>query len=171
MLDVQKTKHQTVKVEGVNLFYREAGRRDAPGVLLLHGQPSSSYSFRDVISPLAEVARVVAPDLPGFGFTEAPDDYEYTFEVMARAIDSLTSRHRAPTLMSSLPRAALSRASRSSRSTGPSRSARFSSEGVVGSDCRMPSSGIRRGPLHAAGHAQHAGFRQQLSLRARTLAL
>ena len=90
MLDAHKTKHHTVEVGGVNLFYREAGRRDAPGVLLLHGQPSSSYSFRDVISPLAEVARVVAPDLPGFGFTEAPDDYEYTFEAMARTIDALT---------------------------------------------------------------------------------
>ncbi|WP_105403340.1 alpha/beta fold hydrolase [Neorhizobium sp. T7_12] len=90
MLDVQKAKHQTVTVDGVNLFYREAGRRDAPGVLLLHGQPSSSYSFRDVISPLASVARVVAPDLPGFGFTEAPDDYEYTFDAMARTVDALT---------------------------------------------------------------------------------
>ncbi|OWV77165.1 hydrolase [Rhizobium sp. R339] len=89
MLDVQKAHHRTVVVDGVELFYREAGPRDAPGVLLLHGQPSSSYSFRDVISPLAEVAWVVAPDLPGFGFTEAPDDYEYTFEAMARTIDAL----------------------------------------------------------------------------------
>ncbi|CCV03626.1 Alpha/beta hydrolase fold protein [Mesorhizobium metallidurans STM 2683] len=89
MLNVQKTKHHIVVVDGVDLFYREAGRRGAPGVLLLHGQPSSSYSFRNVISPLAEVARVVAPDLPGFGFTEAPDDYEYTFEAMARTIDAL----------------------------------------------------------------------------------
>jgi pimeloyl-ACP methyl ester carboxylesterase len=90
MLNIQKVRHRTIEVDGVNLFYREAGRRDAPGVLLLHGQPSSSYSFRDVISPLAEVARVVAPDLPGFGFTEAPEDYPYTFEAMARTIDALT---------------------------------------------------------------------------------
>jgi pimeloyl-ACP methyl ester carboxylesterase len=90
MLDIQKTRHRTVKVDGVNLFYREAGRRGAPGVLLLHGQPCSSYSFRNVIGPLAEVARVVAPDLPGFGFTEAPNDYEYTFDAMARTIDALT---------------------------------------------------------------------------------
>jgi pimeloyl-ACP methyl ester carboxylesterase len=74
----------------VQLFYREAGARDAPGVLLLHGQPSSSYSFRNVMSPLAEVAHVVAPDLPGFGFTESPDDYEYTFRAMARTVDALT---------------------------------------------------------------------------------
>lgn len=90
MLDIQRTKHKTIDLDGVNVFYREAGRPDAPGVLLLHGQPSSSYSFREVIAPLAEVARVVAPDLPGFGFTEAPDDYEYTFETMARTIDALT---------------------------------------------------------------------------------
>jgi pimeloyl-ACP methyl ester carboxylesterase len=90
LLDVQKTKHRTMDIDGVQLFYREAGRRDAPGLLLLHGQPSSSYSFREVMSPLAEVAHVVAPDLPGFGFTEAPDDYEYTFENMARTVDALT---------------------------------------------------------------------------------
>lgn len=92
MLNVQKARHQTVKVDGVDLFYREAGRRSAPGVLLLHGQPCSSYGFRHVIGPLAEVARVVAPDLPGFGFTEAPDDYEYTFDAMARTIDALTQK-------------------------------------------------------------------------------
>ncbi|WP_077967515.1 alpha/beta fold hydrolase [Ensifer adhaerens] len=90
MLTVEKAKHRTVEVDGVKLFYREAGRRNGPGVLLLHGQPSSSYSFREVIGPLASVARVVAPDLPGFGFTEAPGDYEYTFEAMARTIDALT---------------------------------------------------------------------------------
>jgi pimeloyl-ACP methyl ester carboxylesterase len=92
MLNVHKAKHRTIEVDGVKLFYREAGRRDAPGVLLLHGQPSSSYSFRDVISPLAEVARVVAPDLPGFGFTEAPDDYEFTFDAMARTIDAMAQQ-------------------------------------------------------------------------------
>ncbi|TSD86715.1 alpha/beta hydrolase [Mycobacterium sp. KBS0706] len=90
MLDVHKTRHRMIEVDGVTLFYREAGWPEASGVLLLHGQPSSSYSFRDVIGPLAEVTRVVAPDLPGFGFTEAPDDYPYTFEAMARTVDALT---------------------------------------------------------------------------------
>lgn len=90
MLDIHRIKHRTADVDGVKLFYREAGSVDAPGLLLLHGQPSSSYSFRDVISPLAEVARIVAPDLPGFGFTQAPDDYPYTFEAMARTIDAWT---------------------------------------------------------------------------------
>jgi len=92
MLNVQKTRHHTIDLDGVKLFYREAGRHDAPGVLLLHGQPCSSYGFRNVIGPLAEVARVVAPDLPGFGFTEAPEDYPYTFDAMAQTIDALTQQ-------------------------------------------------------------------------------
>lgn len=90
MSKVQRVEHHTVNVDGVDLFYREAGRRGAPGLLLLHGQPCSSFYFRHVIGPLAEVAHVVAPDLPGFGFTEAPDDYPYTFDAMARTIDALT---------------------------------------------------------------------------------
>jgi pimeloyl-ACP methyl ester carboxylesterase len=90
VLDVQKTKHCTVEADGLTVFYREAGMPDAPGLLLLHGFPSSSHSFRNIISPLAEVARVVAPDMPGFGFTEAPDAYDYTFENIARSIDAFT---------------------------------------------------------------------------------
>jgi pimeloyl-ACP methyl ester carboxylesterase len=79
-----------VKADGLTLFYREAGKADAPGLLLLHGFPSSSHSFRDIMGPLADVARVVAPDLPGFGFTEAPEDYAYTFDAMAGSIDAFT---------------------------------------------------------------------------------
>lgn len=92
MLDAQRARHHFVDINGVNLFYREAGRRDAPGVLLVHGQPCSSYYFRHVMSPLAETAWVVAPDLPGFGFTEAPGDYPYTFDAMALTIDALTQK-------------------------------------------------------------------------------
>lgn len=89
MQAIEKTRHHTVNVDGVDLFYREAGRRGAPGLLLLHGQPCSSFYFRHVIGPLSEVAHVVAPDLPGFGFTEAPEDYPYTFDAMAETIDAL----------------------------------------------------------------------------------
>lgn len=89
MQTIEKTRHHTVNVGGVDLFYREAGRRGAPGLLLLHGQPCSSFYFRHVIGPLSEVAHVVAPDLPGFGFTEAPDDYPYTFDAMAQTVDTL----------------------------------------------------------------------------------
>lgn len=92
MIRVPKTRHLRAEIDGVNLFYREAGRADAPGLLLLHGQPCSSHYFRHVIGPLSDVAHVVAPDLPGFGFTEAPGDYPYTFDAMARTIDALTRK-------------------------------------------------------------------------------
>ncbi len=92
MLDIGKPRHRTIDLDGVKLFYREAGSSDAPGLLLLHGQPCSSFYFRHVIGPLAGVAHVVAPDLPGFGFTEAPSHYPYTFDAMARTIDALTEK-------------------------------------------------------------------------------
>lgn len=75
MQTVEKPRHRTVNFDGVDLFYREAGQPGTPGLLLLHGQPCSSFYFRNVLGPLSEVAHVVAPDLPGFGFTEAPEDY------------------------------------------------------------------------------------------------
>ncbi|WP_274631303.1 alpha/beta fold hydrolase [Arvimicrobium flavum] len=89
MQTIEKTRHHTADVDGVHLFYREAGQRGTPGLLLLHGQPCSSFYFRNVIGPLSKVAHIVAPDLPGFGFTEAPDDYPYTFDAMAETIDTL----------------------------------------------------------------------------------
>jgi len=93
MRERQAIRHETVDVDGVTLFYREAGRPDGPGLLLLHGDLASSFGFRDVMGPLAEVARVVAPDLPGFGGrTEVPDDYELGFDNVARTIDRFTRR-------------------------------------------------------------------------------
>lgn len=92
MLELRKAKHHTVKLDGVDLFFREAGRPEAPGILLLHGQPCSSFYFRHVMSPLAEVAWVVAPDLPGFGLTEAPQTYDYTFDAVAKTVDLLTQK-------------------------------------------------------------------------------
>jgi pimeloyl-ACP methyl ester carboxylesterase len=89
LLDAYKIKHRTVEADGLSIFYREAGMPDAPVLLLLHGFPSSSHSFRNIMSPLALVARV-APDLPGFGFTEAPDGYDYTFKNIGRTIDAFT---------------------------------------------------------------------------------
>lgn len=86
----EKPRHRSAVVDGVEVFYREAGAPDGPSVLLLHGFPSSSHSFRDVIAPLAEVSRVIAPDLPGFGFSSAPnvDAYEYTFANLADTVDA-----------------------------------------------------------------------------------
>ncbi|KAK4038829.1 Alpha/Beta hydrolase protein [Parachaetomium inaequale] len=75
------TQIATVKADGVEVFYRTAGPADAPTVVLLHGFPSSSHMFRHLIPLLATRYRVVAPDLPGFGFTKAPAErnYKYTF--------------------------------------------------------------------------------------------
>ena len=61
-----------VEADGINIFYREAGPKDAPVVLLLHGFPTSSFQYRHLIPRLADRYRVIAPDLPGFGFTEVP---------------------------------------------------------------------------------------------------
>ncbi|AZD60567.1 Hydrolase, HAD superfamily [Pseudomonas chlororaphis subsp. aurantiaca] len=70
------------------MFYREAGAADAPVLLLLHGFPSSSHQFRELIPLLAERYRIIAPDLPGFGFTEIPDErhYVYSFDAIAKTL-------------------------------------------------------------------------------------
>jgi pimeloyl-ACP methyl ester carboxylesterase len=81
--------YRTAAVEGLNVFYREAGDANAPTVLLLHGFPSSSHMFRELIPALAERYHVVAPDLPGFGYSDAPDraKFEYTFDHLAEVIE------------------------------------------------------------------------------------
>lgn len=75
-----------IDAAGATIFYREAGDPGHPAVLLLHGFPSSSHQFRDLIPRLADRYRVVAPDLPGFGFTTVPDGYAYTFDQLATTI-------------------------------------------------------------------------------------
>ena len=86
------TTYRTADVGGLDVFYREAGRKDAPALLLLHGFPTSSHMFRDLIPALADTYRVIAPDLPGFGFSDAPDraGFDYTFENLADVIDRFT---------------------------------------------------------------------------------
>src|SRR5262249_35828030 len=69
---VPHTSIHKVEADGVRVFYRAAGNSDAPVVLLLHGFPASSFMFRELIPRLADQYRVIAPDLPGFGFTEVP---------------------------------------------------------------------------------------------------
>ena len=81
-----------VDANGVRVFYREAGSADSPVVLLLHGFPTSSFQFRELIPRLADKYRVIAPDLPGFGFTEVPESrqYRYTFDGFAHTITAFT---------------------------------------------------------------------------------
>lgn len=82
----------TVDVDGLKLFYRSAGNPNAPVVLLLHGFPSASHMFRDLIPELAGQYHVVAPDLPGFGMTEQPDRsvFTYTFENLTKVVGRFT---------------------------------------------------------------------------------
>jgi pimeloyl-ACP methyl ester carboxylesterase len=81
-----------VEADGVKVFYREAGDPSAPVVLLLHGFPTSSFMFRELIPRLAGQFRVIAPDLPGFGFTEVPEGrkYTYSFDALARTMEAFT---------------------------------------------------------------------------------
>jgi len=85
-------RYKQATVDGNKIFYREAGTATAPNLLLLHGFPTSSHMFRNLIPALADRYHVVAPDLPGFGFSDAPDrkSFRYTFENLAKAIDSFT---------------------------------------------------------------------------------
>ena len=86
------TTYQHAIVDGSKIFYREAGPKGAPSLLLLHGFPTSSHMFRNLIPSLADRYHVIAPDLPGFGFTDAPDRkrFRYTFENLANVIGKFT---------------------------------------------------------------------------------
>jgi pimeloyl-ACP methyl ester carboxylesterase len=86
------TSYKNATVDGSKIFYRESGPKDSPTILLLHGFPTSSHMFRDLIPALADHYHVVAPDLPGFGFSDAPDRkrFSYTFEQLAKTVDSFT---------------------------------------------------------------------------------
>jgi pimeloyl-ACP methyl ester carboxylesterase len=86
------TTYHTITINGLNVFYREAGTPGAPAVLLLHGFPTSSHMFRGLIPHLAGPYHVVAPDLPGFGFSEAPprEQFRYSFENLAQTIGAFT---------------------------------------------------------------------------------
>ncbi|HSY67550.1 MAG TPA: alpha/beta hydrolase [Edaphobacter sp.] len=89
---VPVTSVHKVEADGVEVFYRAAGDPSAPVVLLLHGFPTSSFMFRELIPRLADQFRVIAPDLPGFGFTEIPErrKYTYSFNALAHTLEAFT---------------------------------------------------------------------------------
>jgi pimeloyl-ACP methyl ester carboxylesterase len=89
-----KIHYKTMKVEDLDIFYREAGPRGAPAILLLHGFPTSSQMFRDLIPALADRYHVIAPDYPGFGHSSMPprDRYAYTFDNLAKTVDEFTEK-------------------------------------------------------------------------------
>ncbi|MES2790534.1 MAG: alpha/beta hydrolase [Planctomycetota bacterium] len=86
--------HKTIKVGDLDIFYREAGPKDAPAILLLHGFPTSSQMFRNLIPALADKYRVIAPDYPGYGHSSMPsrDKFTYTFDNLAKVIDNFTEK-------------------------------------------------------------------------------
>jgi pimeloyl-ACP methyl ester carboxylesterase len=90
-ISASKTRHRTISVGELNVFIREAGEPARPTVLLLHGVPTSSHTFRNLMPLLADRAHLVAPDMPGFGFSDAPplDRYEYTFKNIADTFEAL----------------------------------------------------------------------------------
>ncbi|HJZ90402.1 MAG TPA: alpha/beta fold hydrolase, partial [Gemmataceae bacterium] len=89
-----KVLHKTMKVGDLDIFYREAGPKDAPTVLLLHGFPTSSQMFRNLIPALADQYHLVSPDYPGYGHSSMPsrDQFSYTFDSLAKVIDEFTEK-------------------------------------------------------------------------------
>ena len=89
-----KTMHRSVEIDGLDIFYREAGSPDAPTVLLLHGFPTSSHMFRNLIPALSDRFHVVAPDFPGFGASSMPsmEEFEYSFDNLAAVIENFIGR-------------------------------------------------------------------------------
>ncbi len=90
--DTTDVAYRTVTIEDVEIFYREAGDPDRPTILLLHGFPTSSHMFRDLIPALADQFHLVAPDYPGYGFSSMPsvDEFDYSFDNIARIIEKFT---------------------------------------------------------------------------------
>src|ERR1700748_3608376 len=88
----QKVFYRTVKVDGLSIFYREAGPKDAPVILLLHGHPSSSRMFQPLLARLADDYHLIAPDYPGYGHSDWPDpkQFEYTFDHIASVMNGFT---------------------------------------------------------------------------------
>jgi pimeloyl-ACP methyl ester carboxylesterase len=86
--DVSGVSYRTVEVEGLEIFYREAGNPQRPTIVLLHGFPTSSHMFRDLITELSDEFHLVAPDYPGYGYSSMPgvSEFEYSFDNIARLI-------------------------------------------------------------------------------------
>src|SRR5229473_3526177 len=86
--------YKTTRINDLDIFYRDAGPQDAPAILLLHGFPTSSNMFRNLIPRLAGSFRVIAPDYPGFGQSSMPDHntYSYSFENFAGIVDQLAEK-------------------------------------------------------------------------------
>jgi len=89
-----QTLHKTVKIDDLDIFYREAGPKDAPTIILLHGFPTSSHMFRNLIPELSDKYHVIAPDYPGYGFSSMPtvDEFDYTFDNLAIVVEKFINK-------------------------------------------------------------------------------
>lgn len=87
-MSVPRIAHRYIAVDGVRVFYRESGPADALPLLLLHGFPSASHQYRRLVDALGDRYKVIAPDYPGFGHTDAPDGFTYTFDNLADIVDA-----------------------------------------------------------------------------------
>ena len=94
MTNFNPTMHKNIEIDGLDIFYREAGNPNAPTILLLHGFPTSSHMFRNLIPVLADEFHLIAPDYPGFGASSMPqvDEFEYSFDKLADIVEKLTIR-------------------------------------------------------------------------------
>ena len=92
MTNLNNTKHKTIEIDGLDIFYREAGNPNSPTILLLHGFPTSSHMFRNLIPLLAGEFHLIAPDYPGFGDSSMPkvNEFEYSFDKLANIVEQLT---------------------------------------------------------------------------------
>jgi hypothetical protein len=88
------TSYRTTEIDGLKIFYREAGDEKNPVLLLLHGFPASSFMFRDLIARLSTRFRIIAPDYPGFGYSDAPStsEFSYTFDGLAEVVEKFTDK-------------------------------------------------------------------------------
>lgn len=93
-IEISSIHYNTIKINELNIFYREAGAKDAPTLLLLHGYPTSSHMFRNLIPILSKKYHVIAPDLPGFGFSDAPDhlSFQYTFDNLTNTMQGFIDK-------------------------------------------------------------------------------
>src|SRR6266498_5465971 len=94
----QHVSYRMVKVDGLSIFYREAGAKDAPPLLMLHGFPSSSRMFEPLLTRLADRLHMIAPDYPGFGHSDVPalEEFPYTFDNIAVVMDRFTEKLNLP---------------------------------------------------------------------------
>ena len=93
-VETTQTLHKTINIDGLEIFYREAGPKNAPTILLLHGFPTSSHMFRNLMPALSDRFHVIAPDYPGFGNSSQPgvDEFDYTFDKLAEVMEAFTQQ-------------------------------------------------------------------------------